>query len=498
LKKTLENIQFLCEEKSYTFEEMQRFFGEFDKTQFITELKEKKYLEQDKNLERFRFKYVGIISYNNFTNCIFPKYYYNTDLDYNKAKILLEFKQIIKVFKKYIIDFLKLKSINKDLKGYDEEKINLEGSEFILADAIIKDYITSGLYIKEQIEYLINGEGETIWDATVNSITPFFTKGKPLYSDVISSNTFIEDDYIITQIHKWAVKYCIKRYGVLLDYDLSFDIESPDNLSEIGEDKMLINLLNRERNDVFVDRSVRLLNLLLSLVKKKYNDTYNDLTLFGTTSFEHIWQQTCAASFNNRLIETIKIENVISNLPSGSELLGKTFKDIIPQPKWWSKELNKTKEVSTLIPDIISVIDDFNKKPLNLNERLFFVLDPKYYNLEFCLGNNNEIIIKDNPSVGDITKQILYEHVYQDKLSEYFNKLYNILLFPKLNITNEYNQNTFCQVTGNVKFELEIFTENTVWLLWIDPIQIYDSYLKNNLKGEKELINIAKEIDFIT
>jgi hypothetical protein len=88
----------------------------------------------------------------------------------------------------------------------------------------------------------------------------------------------------------------------------------------------------------------------------------------------------------------------------------------------------------------------------------------------------------------------LYEHVYQDKLSEYFNKLYNILLFPKLNITNDYNQNTFFSVAGNVEIDLKIFNENLVWLLWLDPIQIYDSYLKNNFQGEQELLNISREI----
>ena len=495
MKKTLENIQFLCEEKSYAFEEMQRFFGEFDKTQFITELKEKKYLEQDKNLERFRFKYVGIISYNNFTNCVFPKYYYNTDLDYNKAKILLEFKQIIKVFKKYIIDFLKLKSINKDLKGYDEEKINLEGSEFILADAIIKDYITSGLYIKEQIEYLVNGEGETIWDATVNSIDPFFTKGRPIYSVVITSNTFIEDDYIITQIHKWAVKYCIKRYGVLLDYDLSFDIESPDDLSDIGEDNMVINLLKREKNQVFVDRNIRLLNLLISLIDEKYNDSQNDLTFFGTTSFEHIWQQACAASFNNRLIDTIKIESVISNLHSGSQLFGKTFKNIIPQPLWTNLS-GEFKEVKgTLIPDIISIIDHLHPIDSKSSKlKTFFVLDPKYYNLEMELNDYKDLSVKNNPGVGDITKQILYEHAYKDKLRYYYDKLYNILLFPKLYENDDAGNDVFYNIIGKVRFDLKIFTKNTVWLAGINPVVIYDSYLKNNRRGEKELVNIAKEI----
>jgi hypothetical protein len=487
LKKPLENIQFLCEEKNYTKEEISIFFGDSDKTKLITELKEKKCLDQEKNSDRFRFKYVGIIAYEKFTNCVFPKYYQKHDLNNNKSNKLNEFKQILKVFNKYSY------SIRRD-NGFDQNTIDLIGSEFILADAIIKDYINSGLYVKVQVEYSLNGEGETNWETTVNRIDPFFTRGLPIYSDVITSNTFIEDDYIITQIHKWAVKYCIKRYGILLEYDLNFDIESPDNLSDIGEDNMLITLLKRERNNVFVDRNIRLLNLLLSLLEKKFNDTQNDLALFGTNSFEHIWQQACALSFNNRLIKTIKIENVISNLPYGSELFGKTFKDIIPQPKWWSKELNETKAVSTLIPDIISVIDDFNKNPLNLNERLFFVLDPKYYNLEFCLGNNNEITIKDNPGVGDIIKQILYEHVYQDKLSEYFNKLYNILLFPKLNITNDYNQNTFFSVAGNVEIDLKIFNENLVWLLWLDPIQIYDSYLKNNFQGEQELVNISREI----
>jgi hypothetical protein len=450
---------------------------------------ENRYLKINKD-GNLAFGFVGLIVLKEKLICVFPKYYAQSDLDSysNFENYFTDFIQILKVLKKKAQTLIEQGEYNLIVS-------DKQANELVLADEIIKDYISHGIYTKDKTEYNLNSEGETNWDATVSVLQPIFSKRNAIYYDVYSSNTFIEEDYIITQIHKWAVKYCIKKYARILDYKIGFEEDAVNEYWEIGDLSFLISILRKELNIVFVDRNIRLLKFLQSLVSKNYDKKNRGITLYGTNTFHVIWEETCSVSFHNR--KNIKINNVITNLSTidRDSILGQTFMDIIPKPKWWSLEFNKSKEVdSTFVPDIISIVNNYNKDSFDLEGKSFFVLDPKYYNLEMEYNNDKDSVdVAKNPGVADVTKQILYEHIYKDRFGAYFNKWYNILLFPKL--YNDTNQ--FYKLIGNVTFELSIFNGHIVWLVSLDPRQIYDSYLNNVILGESTLKEIAEEIDII-
>lgn len=469
-------------------------------------LLENGYLKKNRD-GKFAFDFVGLIVLKEKLLCVFPKYYnqsaLNTDSNYDNY--FIDFIQILKVLKK------------KAQTPVEQGQYNLiatdkQANELIIAEEIIKDYISYGIYLKDRTEYSLNSEGETNWDATVSILQPIFSNRNAIYPEVYSNNTLIEEDYIITQIHKWAVKFCIKKYARLLDYKIIFEEDAANNYLEIGDTGFLISILSKELNVVFVDRNIRLLKLLRSLLAKNYDQKNKGITLYGTNTFHVIWEETCSVSFNN--LRYKKIKDVINNLNSSDiakfkridkkkgAIIDMDFMDIIPKPKWYELNSKKSKEVqNTLVPDIISVItNSFTFNDLfgtqNLEQKIFFVLDPKYYNLEMDYNNSKDSIdVKNNPGVADITKQILYEHVYQDQLSTYFNKWYNILLFPKLQ--DEFNQSTskFYKIIGNVKFELSIFNGHLVWLVGLKPKDIYDSYLNNSHDGEVKLKELSNDID---
>src|SRR5690606_36756191 len=73
--------------------------------------------------------------------------------------------------------------------------------------------------------------------------------------------------------------------------------------------------------------------------------------------------------------------------------------EVISKPQWTHKQSNKKHEsTKTLIPDII-VIED---KSLS-------IYDAKYYTIKL-----NENTLNNNPSVGDVSKQYMYELAFRD------------------------------------------------------------------------------------
>jgi hypothetical protein len=431
-------------------------------------LERKQYANISSDGRKLAFKFVGIIALKKKVICVFPKYYYEkikfdsifSEQDYEKY--FSEFIQIIKVVKKY------QKSISiEPLKKYDLINTFMH-NEMIIADEIIEDYILNGIYNKQRDDIAVNLDGNIDWNLTVNELHPIFNKNRPIYNDLIVNLLVTEEDYIITLLHKWAVKYCLSKYGQLLDYDSSvFQEDAVSDISEIGKEDFLMNILQKELNETFIDRNIHTIKLLRSLINRKFDTKQNRISIYGAQNFHRIWQEVCSAVFSNDL---------------HSEPACKSFKkfiDAIPQPNWQIEHNYSRNEIETLEPDIICA-DYIN--------RSFYTLDPKYYNIRF--DNYN---ISDQPGVGDVTKQILYEQCFKDKFKSDFNNWYNILIFPNLKL----NSIKPWKIFGNVSFKLNIFGDNKVRLMYLFPEKIYAEYLAGSRStwGRNQLGPISSEIE---
>ena len=313
---------------------------------------ENRYLRKDKE-GKYAFKYVGLIAIHDKLLLVFPKYYCRALLENDDPEIRSQnyddFIQVLRVLKQ----LSKSNEINEDFNLVTGEKSE---NELIIADEIIRDYFIHGTYNKEEDIIELNGDGEIDWDKTVNGIQPFFSKGRPIYNDTFTSELLTEHDNIISQIHKWAVKFCLNKYSDFLDYQIVFDEDSATELNEIGELDFLLSKIDSELREVFVDRKIRLMHLLSSLLRKQFNQKYsNNLNMYGTDTFWSVWEKTCSVVFDNQKDE-------------------KPFKSLIPNPEWMSIEFNDNTIKSTLIPDIIYGMKE---------GRVFFVMDAKYYSITF-------------------------------------------------------------------------------------------------------------------
>jgi len=343
--------------------------------------------------EQISFSFVGLIVLDKFNVCVLPKYFRNIEL--SDDTLLGEFIKIIKVLRKAgqvetsLPDFQFLNS---------NSKINL--SEIVLADQILRDYLDYGIYRQVVGLPIINGAGEINWTMTVDLIDPIISRGKPIYLDSYSDLQSINEANVITTVHKFAIGKCLKKFGLLLDYQFNFDEQFDEKLSDIGSTEYLTSVLQRELNITYGDRYVAVIKRLLLYIKlAESNSAQKKLDIFGTGYFHTIWEKACGILFNN------KIEQ---------------YKQYFSLPKWHDLQGNSiTKD--GLRPDIIVEIS---------KSRSIAILDAKYYNLSYKLNPFN---VFGNPGISDIIKQFLYQEMLEKTSA--FN-VSNFFVFPSYQTDN--------------------------------------------------------------
>ena len=398
-----------------------------------------------------KFNFVGIICKADNLILVFPKNYKEDDLSkLTQEDLKKEFRVIYRVLLN-----INQKSANKGDSEVDIIETDKGNNELSIANSIIKDYIIHGIYNKSEELVSIDSDNEIHWESTISLVQPLFSKKRPIYPNLYSFSSFTQEDYIITQIHKWSVNYCLKKYGdILFNQKPVFDNEVVSELSEIGNTDYLLNCINKEHNEVFTDRNIQLLKLVRSLIKDNLAKKNKEI-IFGTTSFNMVWEEVCQLIFNNKKDEYKKEIHDLS------------------KPTW---ELGERWKGSPMIPDILS-----------LSGERVFTIDAKYYKVN---NNISGVFTYDSyPSVGDIAKQFLYEEMYEKIIKN--QKFYNIFISP-MPFSQEKSSSEFFKIIGYVN--MGNFDPRKIWVMLLNPKEAYKAYIRKEQKGYDNLERIVDEI----
>lgn len=384
----------------------------------------------------YYFKFVGVINFLEKMIVIFPKY---KSLPEKELTCLNKeyTKQLFKIFEKY-----EAKSIREDnllAKDYSEEKDYF--SLFALYKELIEDYIKNGLYENQKSIHEVNGTGIIDWNKTVDEIYPFFSATmKPIYVNYYSYDREEEQEnyikFIQMELLAKATKYFnqFKELGLdIVDLDYHFDDEI------LGEVSYKIYKIDLELRQVFMERKIKLLNLMKEILENLEHSKTNDLSLYGTKNYEKVWETICQEIFGHQ----------------------KKWINQITKPIWMDLKTNITSEFDTLLPDITIQKEDN-----------FYILDAKYYICEF---NENGKLIGSKPGVGDISKQFLYQGAYEKKFENEGHKYeyYNAFLMPTEDIDKDY------EIIGKVTFPLKEFEGKEIKIIKLNTRIMYSYYLKN-------------------
>ena len=362
----------------------------------------------------YKFKYVGIILIGNLIIKCYPKYIQTK----NENEIERLFSQVLKVIMKY-------DSTHEDpyeTNELDDEYFN----KLSLSLFFIEDYYENGSYRKIQNILETNGNGEINWNKTINDNNVIIENNRPYYTDLQTVHKINEVNNYFRLLHECIITECsqfLEKYDLLNLFDLTAVELSENNLEDFGEYDFLLRKLEKELNIEFNTHKRKLIKYMHTYISEKKSFTEEDtLTVYGTSTFNNIWEEVCCKVLNDQLRNELGQISLPIQLSNDYKSETKLIK-LIKKPKWHlnSEDVATDQqeeidiEKNTLIPDLVTTTSDE-----------FIILDAKYYNLK--LENNK---LSGQPGIESITKQYFYELAFKHFIDLHnFKHTRNAFLFP--------------------------------------------------------------------
>lgn len=342
--------------------------------------------------DMYVFKYVGILMVGEICLILYPKYSdrYLSD-ETNNFKML---KQIISVIRKYQSKEQKIGlGEGIDLSNFNLLSITLE---------LLNSYYEHGLYQNDRQIIEDNGDGEILWEKTINENTAYFSNGVPVYLDTFTINQESNEQDFFRRLHAFIITEACNRLKDILGI---LDIEclnlTSEKIESFGSMEFIVYRLNQELSNQFITHKQNILKLMKRYIEEDSSKNVSDTISFvGTNSFNLVWEDVCSVVMDDCINKSIKELGLsYSKNKKQSALVA----DVIAKPMWKHNESGKVhKAKKTLVPDIITI------KGNQLS-----IYDAKYYKIKL-----DDKEVKNQPGVGDITKQYLYELAFKEFAQE--------------------------------------------------------------------------------
>ena len=268
------------------------------------------------------------------------------------------------------------------------------------------------------------------------------------------------------RLHECVLTECSKQLRKA-QLDVLFDIEtvelSEERLLDFGDKDYILERLQKELNIQFNTRRQILLKTIYTYISqdRRMLEENDGISMFGTTAYHAVWEKVCAAVFDNKL--NTSLGQLKMSVPLAEEYKANS-KDslisIIEKPKWKGINMEEVDAAETLIPDLISI-------PQIDGADYFFIFDAKYYNLQLEKGKS----LRNNPGVGDVTKQYLYQLAYRD-----FIKAHNIAVVRNCFLMPTEKDEIIKKGTARMPM-LEALGLENIQIRLIPAKELYDHYL---------------------
>ena len=353
-------------------------------------------VEVGENEYLYVFTFVGVITIEGRVLKCYPKYL----LDATTPKV--ELKQVLKVLEKY-------NSKEQIIRMYNDTS----DSSALLAVMLflLQDYFEYGAYTNTQDIIEFNGSGDILWDKTINETFTLLSNNRPYYPELLTMKRVNDDFDFFKRLHECILTRCTEelRDADLLDlFDIMGVDISDEHIEDFGDKEYILERIVKELNVQFNTRKQLLLKTLYAYIANSSAlDDLDCFSMFGTNSFNLVWEKVCAEVMDNQLQKPIGGLRLPMPLAEQyRDMRHKKLIDLIDKPQWSgtapNSELFVKQAEDTLIPDLISIVNvDGNYQ--------FIIFDAKYYNIQ--LEHNKKL--RGQPGIESITKQYLYQLAYQ-------------------------------------------------------------------------------------
>ncbi len=416
------------------------------------------------------FDYVGVVMLEGYVFKCYPKYIKSTNAPFD------ELKQVLKVIKKY-------NSSEQIIYLYNGEDDSRIFNRLAVALYLLEDYHTNGLYTNQREIVEVNGEGDILWDKTINETFAIIQNNKPYYVELQTKNTVDNDLDYFRRLHECVLTICsreLENVGLLQLFDLSEVNLSQVELSDFGDDNYILYRLQGEIQSQYVTRKQNILKTIYTYIANEKTDKDDiSYSLYGTNSFNLVWEKVCAENFGSVLDRAIIDLPLCNSALYKSENEASTLRNVIKAPRWRKSEYPMVEDpkVETLKPDLVCIYPvDEEKK-----DYCFGIYDAKYYGIDYQVSGYRARIA-GQPGVGDVTKQYLYQLAFDDFITKQgYRYVQNMFFCPDETADKNYGwvQMDMLHQIGDKKLE-------NVAVVKLCATEMYDFYLANKTIDEKE------------
>lgn len=369
------------------------------------------------------FTFVGVIVVAGRVLKCYPKYLLNAKEPTD------ELRKVIKVLEKY-------NSKEQIVRMFNDSS---ESSSFNLLAVLLfllQDYFENAVYTSTEDIIECNGSGEILWDKTINETFTLLSKNRPYYIELQTRKRVTNDFDYFKRLHECVITMASKELqdAELLDlFEMTGVDLTDEELDDFGDKEYILSRIDNELNTQFNTRKQLVLKTIYAYIDRR-GSLYDTecLSLFGTNSFNLVWEKICAEIMDNQLDVPLGILKLPVPLKEGYDRRQKLI-ELIEKPLW---TITGKCAKDTLTPDFISICK------VN-GQYQFIIFDAKYYNAHLEKG----IIPTGQPGIESVTKQYLYQLSYQKFIEEHnFTAVKNCFLLP--------TENNGVEDKGEVRMEM--------------------------------------------
>lgn len=367
-------------------------------------------VEVGENEYLYVFTFVGVIVVAGRVLKCYPKYLLNAKEPTD------ELRKIIKVLEKY-------NSKEQIVRMFNDSSESTSFNLLAVLLFLLQDYFENDVYTNTEDIIECNGSGEILWDKTINETFTLLSENRPYYIELQTRKRVTNDFDYFKRLHECLVTTASKELqdAELLDLFEMTGVDLTDaELDDFGDKEYTLYRIENELNTQFNTRKQLVLKAMYAYIDKR-GSLYDTecLSLFGTNSFNLVWEKICADIMDNQLDVPLGILKLPEPLKEGYDKR-RSLIELIEKPLW---TITGKCAKDTLIPDLVSIckVND---------QHQFIIFDAKYYNAKFELG----AVPKGQPGIESVTKQYLYQLAFQKFIIDHgFDTVKNCFLMPTEN-----------------------------------------------------------------
>ena len=422
------------------------------------------------NSSHYTLNFVGIIVVANRVLKCYPKYILNQSEPKEHLRIVL------KVLEKYKEELKEKKHHNKSkeqhLHMFSDFKDNSSFNSLAVIIFLLSDYYTNGTYSNSMERIECNGEGEILWDKTINDSIPVFFNKSCYYLNLKTRKKTNDNNDYFKRLHECilsSISTQLKNADLLELFNAVEINLSDESLQDFGDENTILYRIENELNRQFNSRKQLVLKALYSYIKNHGSIQEIDaFSLFGTTKFEHIWQAVCNIMMRNQYdmpLKKIKLPLSLNKEYNPNDLL----KDVIEKP-FWSAAKQRAKNSFNL--DLISIVDE-----------KFIISDAKYYVPVLCPNEP----LAGQPGIEDVAKQYLYQLAFKKFIKQHGLKFSgNFFLMPTEAFDFIYKGTASLNMLSNLGLD-------EIHIIFVPADKAYDYYLSGKPLDIQQFLGIPQQ-----